>query len=88
MIEKSVCDRGFVWNPINCECKGHKLCDNGGYLDYGNWKCRKTLAEECTENVEEIELAEITLKWLKMKMSTLSIVLFLIMFTINVGIGT
>ena len=85
MIEKSVCDRGFVWNPINCECEGHKLCDNGGYLDYGNWKCRKTLAEECTENVEEIELAEITLK---MKMSTLSIVLFLIMFTINVGIGT
>ena len=65
MIEKSVCDRGFVWNPINSECEGHKLCDNGGYLDYGNWKCRKTLAEECTENVEEIELAEITLKMAK-----------------------
>ena len=50
------------------------------------------LIEECTENVEEVKLAKITSaedenehKW---SFCTLYIVLFSIMFTINVGIGT
>ena len=36
-----MCDKGFIWNPSNCECECHKPCDIGEYLDYKNCKCRK-----------------------------------------------
>ena len=66
MIDKGVCDKGFIWNPINCECECDKSCDVGEYLDYENCKCRKKLVdklvEECFENVEEVKLAKITYK--------------------------
>ena len=59
-IDKGVCDKGFIWNPSNCECKCGKSCNIGEYIDYKNCKCRKkivdALVEECTENIEEIEL--------------------------------
>ena len=96
LIEKGVCDKGFVWNPSNCECECDKSCDVGEYLDYENWKCRKKLVDklvdECTENVEEVELAKITSTENeyrhKCSSYTLYIVLFSIIFTINVEIGT
>ena len=51
-----MCDKGFIWNPSNCECKCDKLCDFGEHLDYENWKCRKKiidkLVEECRENID------------------------------------
>ena len=60
-----MCDRGFIWNPSNCECEFDKACDVGEYLDYENCKCRKKivapLIEECTETVEQVKLATITL---------------------------
>ena len=67
----------------------------GEYLDYENCKCRKKLVdklvEECTENVKEEKITEITLckNENKHKCSswTLYIVLFSLIFTINVGIG-
>ena len=63
MIEKGVCDKYFFWNPSNCDCECDKWCDFGEYLDYEICKCRKNLVdklvEECTENVEEVKLAEI-----------------------------
>ena len=31
------------WNPSNCECKCHKSCDFGKYLEYENCKCRKKI---------------------------------------------
>ena len=49
-----------------CECD--KSCDVGEYLAYENCKCRKKLvdkliehsfAEECTENIDEVKIAEI-----------------------------
>ena len=56
MIDKGVCDKGYIWNPSNCECEGNKSCDFGEYLDYENCKCRKAvvdkLVEECRENVD------------------------------------
>ena len=94
MIDKGVCDKGFIWNPSNCECECDKSCDVGEYLDYENCKCRKKLVdklvEECTENVEEAKIAEITLTENIHKCSscTLYIVLFSIIFTINIGIAT
>ena len=51
-----MCDKGFIWNPSNCECECDKPCDIGEYLDYENCKCRKKiidrLVEEWSENIE------------------------------------
>ena len=66
------------------------------YLDYEYCKCRNKLvnklAEECTENAEEVKLAGINLaeneNKYKCSFCTLYIVLFLVIFVINVGIGT
>ena len=50
------------------------------------------LVEECTENVEEVKLAQITLaeheNVCRCSSFTLFIVLFSIIFTVSVGIGT
>ena len=60
-----MCDKRFIWNPSNCECECDKSCDVGEYLDYENCKCSKKLVdklvEECTETVEEVKLAKLTL---------------------------
>ena len=65
LIDKAVCDKGFIWNPSNCECECDKTCSIGEYLDYENCKCRKKLVDklvdECTETIEEVKLAKITL---------------------------
>ena len=64
LIDKGVCDKGFIWNASNCECECDKNCDIGEYLNYENCKCRKKLVDklidQCTETIEEIELANIT----------------------------
>ena len=91
---KGVCGKGFIWNPSNCECD--KSCDIGEYLDYQNCKCRKKLVEklveECTETNNEVNLAKVTLAENennhKQSSCTLYVVLFSIIFTISVGIGT
>ena len=97
MINEGVCNKGFTWNPSNGDFKCDKSCDVGEYLDHKNCKCRETLVyklvEECTENVEEVKLARKTLAEegkTKHKCSScaLYIVLFSIIFTINIGIGT
>ena len=96
LIDKGVCDKGFLWNPSNCECEYDKSCDVGEYLDYENCNCRKKivdkLVEECTKTVEEVKLAKITLaeneNKHKYSLCTLYIVLFSVLFTINIGIAT
>ena len=64
MIDKGICDKGFIWNPSNCECECDKSCDVGDYLDFEN--CRKRLidklVEECIENIDE--KIYIQVKWL------------------------
>ena len=96
LIDKGVCDKGFIWNPSNCECECDRSCDVGEYLDYENCKCWKKivdqLVEACTETVEEVKIAKISLSEDKNKHKcsscTLYIVLLSIILTINVGIGT
>ena len=95
LIDKGVYDKAFIWNPSNCECECDKSCDIGEYLHYENCKCRKTvdkLVEECTETNNEVKLAKITLveneNKYKCSSCTLYIVLFSIVSTISVGIGT
>ena len=96
LIDKGVCYNGFIWNTSNCRCECDKSCDVGEYLHYKNCKFRKKLVdklvEECSENAQEIKLAKITSTENENKHKcssyTLYIVLFLIIFLINVGIGT
>ena len=61
MIDEGACDKGFIWNPSNCEFGCDKSCDVGEYLDYENckyWqKLVDELVEEYTETVEEVKLA-------------------------------
>ena len=56
MVDEGRCDKGFIWNPSNCDCECDKSCDVGEYLDYENYKCRKKLVdklvEECSENID------------------------------------
>ena len=88
LIDKGVCDEGFIWNPSNFECD--KSCDVGEYLDYKNCKCWKKLVdkltEECTENIDEVKIASENRHKKKCSSCTLYIVLFSIIFTINIGI--
>ena len=95
LIDKGVSDKRFIWNPSNCECECDGSGDVGEYLDYENCKCRKKLVdkliEECTENVEEVKIAKITLAEDQNKHKctsfTLCIVLFSVIFTVAVGTG-
>ena len=52
--------------PSNCECKCDKSCSTGKYLDYSSYKCKKKLVdplvEECTENINETKLVNITVE--------------------------
>ena len=65
MIDKGICDKGFIWNCSNCECDFDKSCDVGEYLDQENCKGRKKLGdklvEECTENIHEVKITEMAL---------------------------
>ena len=46
LIDKVVRDKGFIWNPINCESECDKACDVNEHLDYENCKCRKKSANK------------------------------------------
>ena len=94
LIDKGVCDRGFIWNHSNYECECDKSCDVGQYVDYKNCKGRKKLVDklvkECTETVEEVKIAKITFSKNENKCCscTLYIVLFSAILSVNIGIGT
>ena len=95
MVDKGICDKGFIWNPSNCECECDKSCDVGEYLDYENCKWRKNLVhklvEECAENIDEVKIAGMSLFECgnDCKSScTIYVVLITIVFTISIGIGT
>ena len=64
LIDKGVCHEGSIWSPSNCECKCDKSCDE-------NCTCRKKLVdkpiEECTENVEEVKLANFQWNCIQLK---------------------
>ena len=32
-----MCDKGFIWNPSQCECECDKACDVGEYLDVSEY---------------------------------------------------
>ena len=87
LIDKGVCDKGFIWNLSNCECECCKSCDFSEYLDYKSCKRKKRLAdklvEECTENIDKVNVAEVILT--ENMRRCISCIL---LFSINVGIST
>ena len=95
LIDKGICDKGYNWNPNNCECECDNACDIGEYLEYENCKCRKKLidklVDECSETVEEVKLAKITLAENENKHKRISCIVYIVLFstilTINFGIG-
>ena len=94
MIDKGVYDRGYPWNPSNCECECDKSCDVGEYLDYENCKCRKMLVdilvEECNGNIDEAELTKIAL-FEHGNECVCSYIVFIVLsvitLTVSVGVG-
>ena len=87
-----MCDKGYIWNPSNCECECNKSCHIGEYLDYSNCKCRKKLydklIEECTENIDMVTIDNEDKK--KCSFSIVYIVrimLFSTILAISIGIG-
>ena len=95
IIDKGVCDKGFIFNPSNCECECDKSCNICEYLDYPNWKCRKklvdSLVKECTEITNETKITNENENENENKDKCNSYVvykvLFSIIFTINIRIG-
>ena len=91
LIYKGVWDKGSIWNPSNRECEFDKSCDVRE-----NCTCRKKLvnklAEECSESEGEVKIAGIILaknkSMRKCSPCALYIVLFSIIFIINIGIDT
>ena len=76
LIDKDVSNKGFIWNPRYCECECYKSCE---YLDYKNCTCKLAdiLVEECTENIEETRLVEITTAKNKNKLKCSSCTLYI-----------
>ena len=83
--------KDFIWNPSNCECECDKSCDGGEYLDYSNCKCMKRLidklVEECTENIDVVEINNENENKHKYSSCIVYIVLFSIILAVNIGIG-
>ena len=94
MIDKGVYNKGFIWNPSNCEGECDKSCDIGEYLDYENYKCRKQLVnklvEECTDSVDEVKIAGMALFEHENECICsyiLCVVLDIVVLTVSIGIG-
>ena len=91
LIDKGICDKGFIWNPSYCDRECDKSCDVGEYLDYENCKCRKEitdkLVEVCSENTDGSEMiyndyGEVC------NSCTIYIVLFVIFLIISISISS
>ena len=56
LVNKMMCDEGYIWKPSNWACKCDKSCGIGQYLDYKNCVCRNSLVdklvEECTNVID------------------------------------
>ena len=43
LIDKGVCDKGFIFNPSNRKCECDKSCNTSQYLDYSDCKSKKKI---------------------------------------------
>ena len=99
LIVKCICNKESIWNPSNCECECDKPYDIREYLDYENSKCKNKLVDklvaECTENIDEVKIAEITSTELHSSVHenvcvcsyTICVILAVIALAFSIGIG-
>ena len=90
-----MCNKGFIWNPSNCECECDKSCDVGDYLAYENCKCRKRLTDKlvegCSENIDGNKIIYNNSwndYWKICSSCTVYIVLLVIFFIISISISS
>ena len=91
LVEKGICDEGFIFNPSNCDCECDKSCGIGEYLDYKNCVCRNSivnkLVEECTNVIDSNNIYNETLDTISSDdraSCTLYVVLFAVFLTASV----
>ena len=91
LIDKGICDKGFIWNPSNCGCECDNSCGIEEYLDYKSCVCRNTLidklVEECTSVVDGDKIYNETLDTMlsdDCASCTLCVVLFAVFLTTNI----
>ena len=79
-------DKGYLFNPSNCDYECDKSCDIGEYLYYPKCKCRKKLfdilTEECTENIDQTKIVKKTLDKNENKDKCNSFVVYKVLFWI------
>ena len=54
LINKMVCDNGYIRNPSNCARECDKSCGLGQYLDYKNCVCRNSLVDKLVEECNNV----------------------------------
>ena len=56
LVDKEICDKGFICNPSNCGCECDKSRAIGEHFGYKNCVCRNSivdkLVEECTKMIQ------------------------------------
>ena len=45
LIDKGVCDKGFIFNPSNRKCQCDKSFNTSQYLDYSDCKCKNKIID-------------------------------------------
>ena len=45
LIDKGICEKGYIWNPSSCHFECDKPCRIGEYLDYESSVCKNTLVD-------------------------------------------
>ena len=94
LIDKGICNKGFIWNPSNCGWDCDKSRGIGEYLDYKKCVCRNSivdkLIEECTNVIDENKIYNETLNAIPSDdcaSCTLYVVLLAVFLTTSVIIG-
>ena len=96
LIDKEICDKGFIWNPSSCECECDRSCDKiGEYLYFKSCVCKSTLidklVEECTSVSDRDKIYNDTLNIIpsdECSSCTVYIVLFAVFFTMSIIIDS
>ena len=95
LSDKQRCDKGFIWNPSNCNCECDKSCVRGE-KNYKNCKCRRKiiskLVKGCSKNIDQNEMIynetlNVSLSDYKCNACTLHIVLLVVFLVTSIAIA-
>ena len=89
LINKLVCDKGYMWNPSTCSCECDRYCETGQFLDYKNCVWRKKIIDDligqCT-SIVDMDIKNNTLSQKNDESSSniyfILFIIFLVLFTL------